>query len=137
MLLLLAATALPGQSLSAQELQIVGGQARSSGPVTSDASRKIVSRLRALMADFSTEGITRGNAAALDVARRFSSEALRVDATARVQIDVTVTDTSDATLAVLRQHDLDIELVNADFGIVEGWIPVQNLEVLAAEPVVT
>jgi len=63
-----------------QQLKTVG-KVRSSGPVTSEASRKIVSSLRGLIADFRAPGIHRGNVAAVDAAGRFSSNTLKVDST--------------------------------------------------------
>ena len=118
-----------------QELRVVG-QIRSSGPITSEASQKIVSRLRGLIADFHALGIAQENAAALDAAGRFSGDALKVNSAGRVQVYVWVTDTSEQALDTLRRHGFDIEVVNKDFGIVQGWIPVENMEALAAEPVV-
>ena len=114
-----------------QELKAVG-EIRSEGSVTTAASKKIGSRLRGLIADFQALGITGG----IDAARRFSSDILKVNSAGRVQIYVHVNDTSEQALDTLRRHGLDIEVVNADFGIVQGWIPVANLNALAAEPVV-
>jgi subtilase family protein len=119
----------------AQQMKTVG-KVRSSGPVTSEASRKIVSSLRGLIADFRAQGIQRGNVAAVDAAGRFSSNTLKVDGAGRVQVYISVTDTSDQALATLRGHGLDIEVVNKDFAIVQGWIPVWSLEALAGEPLV-
>ena len=136
MLLALTEFALPPRTARAQDFQAVG-QLRSSGLATSPASVKIVSRLRALTGDFQSFGITSRNAAAMGAAQRFSSETLRVDTAGRVHVDVTVADTSDATLASLRHHGLDIEIVNADFQVVEGWVPVENLELMAGDPIVS
>jgi hypothetical protein len=116
---------------SGQELKAVG-EIRSEGPVTSEASKKIGSRLRGLIADFRALEIVGGIAAA----QRFSSDILKVNNAGRVQIYVHVNDTSEQALDTLRRHGLDIEVVNDDFGIVQGWIPVTNLEALAAESVV-
>jgi hypothetical protein len=113
-----------------QELRVVG-QIRSSGPITSEASQKIVSRLRGLIAEFHALGIAQKNAAG-----RFSGDALKMDSAGRVQIYVWVKDTSERALDTLRRHGFDIEVVNKEFGIVQGWIPVENIEALAAEPVV-
>ena len=145
-LLAVALLAVAAPLAGAQDLRAVGGlgpfghassaAARKTDLATSAASEKIVSRLRALIADFQSLGITSQNAAAMGAAGRFSSAARRVDDAGRVQVDVTVADTSDAALAPLRAHGLDIEIVNADFRVVEGWIPVENLELLAGEPVV-
>jgi subtilisin family serine protease len=114
-----------------QELKAVG-EIRSKGPVTSEASKKIGSRLRGLIADSRALGIVGGTGAA----QRFSSDALKVDNVRGVQIYVHVNDTSDQALDTLRRHGLDIEVVNDDFSIVQGWIPMANLEALAAEQVV-
>jgi subtilisin family serine protease len=119
----------------AQELPAVGWM-RAAGVATTDASRKIVSSLRALVAEFRAAGITRDNAAALGAGPRFSSEVLRLDRQGRVQVYVTVADTGEATEARLRAHGLDVEIVNRDFAIVQGWIPVENIEPLAGETAV-
>lgn len=107
------------------------------GPLTSETSKKIVPRLRGLIADFRVHGITRETAGTMDPSGRFSSSMLKVDGAGRVQVDVSVSDTTESTLAVLRQHGLDVEIVNADLGIVQGWLAVDALEGLAQEPVVT
>src|SRR5262245_45600735 len=114
-MLLLSALPAVGQDLKA-------GQTGSRGPVTSEASKKIVSRLRGLMTDFRTGGITSGNARQLDAAGRFSSTTLKVDSAGRVQVYVSVTDTSGRTLDVLHRHGLNVEVVNSDFSIVQGWV---------------
>jgi hypothetical protein len=116
--------------VAAQDLQIVG-PLRSSGPATGPTSAKIVSPLRALIADFRSLGITPRNAAAMGAAERFSSEGQRVDGAGRVH-DVTVADTTDATLTLLRRHGMDIEIINTDFQVVEGWLPVANLGLMAS-----
>jgi hypothetical protein len=116
----------------AQELR-GAGQIRSSGPVTSEASRKIVSSLRALIGDFRAEGFTKEDALVRGAQQRFSSEMLKIDPAGRVQVYVSVPDTTDATLDVLRSHDFEIEIVNDDFRILQGWIPVEQLEALAGE----
>ena len=125
---LLAATPAPAQELRA------AGPIRSSGPVTSEASRAIVSSLRSLIADFTAEGFTKENALVSGAGQRFSAETLKVDPAGRVHVYVSVTDTTDATLDVLHRNGLDIEIINDDFRIIQGWIPVDHLEALAGEP---
>lgn len=113
------------------------GQIGPPGPLTSETSKKILHRLRGLIADFRVHGITRETAGTMDPSGRFSSSMLKVDRAGRVQVDVSVSDTTESTLSVLRRHGLDVEIVNADLGIVQGWIAVDALEDLAQEPVVT
>src|SRR5262249_45633016 len=93
------------QFASGQELRAVG-QVRSGGPATSEASEKIVSSLRALIADARQLGLTRQNAFALDAAGRFSSATLKVDQSGSVQVYVSVAAVSEGALSMLRQHDL-------------------------------
>src|SRR5262245_22109717 len=107
------------------------GRFRSAGPARTAAARKIVSRLRAVAEGIRAEGLTTANAAGRDVAQRFSSPVVRVDDAARVHVDVTVTATSETALAALRGHGLDVEVVDHQFGIVEGWIPAANIDALA------
>ncbi len=101
-----------------------------------DASRKIVARLRALMAEVRTLAPGGEPRALADAAARFSSETVRMDQSGRVQVYVTVADTSEPTLEILRRHGLVIEIVNAELGIVQGLVPVSQLEALAGEPLV-
>jgi hypothetical protein len=86
-----------------------------------------------LIVDLRALGITQESAAALDAAARFSSDTLKVDNAGRVQVYVSVSDTTEQALDALRRHGLDIEVVNKDFGVVQGWIPVEKLETLAGE----
>jgi len=101
-----------------------------------DASRKIVARLRALIAEVRTLAPGGEPRALTEAAARFSSETVRMDNAGRVQVYVTVADTSERTLETLRRHGLVIEVVNVELGIVQGLLPVAQLEALAAEPVV-
>jgi hypothetical protein len=120
---------------AAGELQAVG-QVRPGGRAATPAAAKIVSSLRGLIQEFAAEGVTRGSTAGLQLASRYTSFHRRVDDAGRVQVYVTVTDTNPATLAALQQHDLDVEIVNDGFALVQGWVPVDQLEALAAEAVV-
>jgi len=118
-----------------QQLRPIG-QLQSSGPVTGEDSKKIAARLRGLIADLRALGSAQRNAAAPNAAGRFSSATLKVDDAGRVQVYVSVSSTAEQTLDVLRRHGLDIEIVNHDFSVVQGWMPVEDLDALAAEPAV-
>ena len=129
-------TALAPEPAIAQRLQAVGASS-SVGWATSEASKKVVSRLRALMADAAS--VRRGSeaTAAYEVASRFSSPGtLEVDGLGRVHVYVYATDVGAGTIQLLERHGLDVEIVNADFNIVQGWIAIERLESLASEPVV-
>jgi hypothetical protein len=95
----------------------------------------MVSRLRGLAADFRAARIDRHNAVERG-ASRYSAGQLKVDEAGRVQVVVTVADAMSATLQLLAGRGLAIELVNHQFGIVQGWVAVEDLETLAGESVV-
>ncbi len=123
---------LVGASATAQEL-IPVGRIVSSGVRTSEASSKIVSSLRALTQDFALLG---GAQPGQDVSERFSSAALHVDVNGRVQVYVSVDNTDAPTLTALERRGLDIELANGTLQIIQGWVPIQQLEFLAQDPAV-
>src|SRR5262245_53001223 len=117
-----------------QEL-IAVGEIRSRGLVTSEASKKIGSRLRGLVADRAlSEAVEKG--VAVNAVPPSSSATFKLDSTGRVQIYVWVTDTNVQTLDALRGAGLDVDLVSTDFSIVQGWIPVTQLEALTVLPAV-
>lgn len=121
---------------TAQELRPLAA-IRSPGIETSPASRKIGAHLRALATDFEAEGFADGRRPRTHAAERFSSPVVRVDGAGRVQVYAFVTGTDPATLAVLAGHGFSVELVNREFRVVQGWVSIDGLEVLAADPVVT
>lgn len=112
------------------------GQLHSSGPVTSEASRKTVSSLRALIADFRAEGFTRDNARQRRAHERFSSKRIRMDAAGRVHVYVSLAETGEAALEALRAHGMEIEIVNHGLRIVQGWVAIDDLDNLTADPLV-
>jgi subtilisin family serine protease len=128
-LLVLVAAA---SAVGAQELRPLGPLPLSA-PVTSPETAKIAGRLRGLVSSFRAQGIAAHNAAAHQTARHFSSSTLKVDDAARVQVYVSVADTTAATLGRLRQHGLDVEIVEARSRVVQGWLPIERLEALAGE----
>ena len=57
---------------------------------------------------------------------------VKVDAAARLHVYIYVYQLSEAERAELRHHEVEIEIANDEFGIVQGWIPMQQLETVAA-----
>src|SRR5262245_57861689 len=116
--------------------QARGGPGMKGAAPSTAASRKIVSRLRAVLTEMQALAPGREPRAVAEAAARLSSEAVRIDPAGRVQVYVTVVDTTERTLDVLRRHGLLIEIVNAEPALVQGRLPIAELEPLAAEPVV-
>ncbi|MDH3598454.1 MAG: hypothetical protein OEU26_02305, partial [Candidatus Tectomicrobia bacterium] len=61
-----------------------------------------------------------------------SNPLVKVDAAARLHAYLYVYQLGEAEQAELRRHGVAIEIANDEFGIVQGWIPMQRLEPVAA-----
>ena len=61
-----------------------------------------------------------------------SNPLIKVDAAARLQAYIYVYQLGEAEQAELRRHGVEIEIANREFGIVQGWIPMTQLETVAA-----
>jgi subtilisin family serine protease len=103
---------------------------------TDALSRKLAQPLRGLVADFRDLGVTRESGAPSGAAERFSTPIMKVDDAGRVQVYVHLADTDPATLATLQTHGFQVEILNQQLRIAQGWVPVVSLETLAAEPAV-
>lgn len=85
--------------------------------------QEIVDRLR-------TDGVTADNAESRD-ASDYSTPFVKVDDRARIQVYVHV-DNLDGAAEQLRRHGAEIELESADLGIVQAWLPAENIEAVAS-----
>ena len=61
-----------------------------------------------------------------------SNPLVKVDTAARLHVYIYVDQLGEAEQAELRHHEVEIEIANDEFGIVQGWIPMQQLETVAA-----
>lgn len=61
-----------------------------------------------------------------------SNPLVHVDAAARLHVYIYVYQLGEAEQAELRHHGVEIEIANDEFGIVQGWIPMLQLETVAA-----
>src|SRR3990172_13230809 len=76
-------------------------------------------------------GVTRENASELEVPRRFSSPLVKVDESARVQVYIDLTVIDDEVMETLRGLSVEIEIVDEELRIVQGWLPFDHVEALA------
>ena len=91
---------------------------------------KLAASVSQICTDLAQQGVTPDNAAAVQAPQRFSSSLLKVDQHARIQVYIELTSVTDAVLTILRQHSVEIELVNEQKKLVQGWLPCGQLEPL-------
>jgi subtilisin family serine protease len=61
-----------------------------------------------------------------------SNPLVKVDAGARLHVYIYVYQLGETEQAELRHHEVEIEIANDEFGIVQGWLPMPQLETVAA-----
>jgi subtilisin-like proprotein convertase family protein len=101
-------------------------------PVPTANEAKLAHRLRKTVAELRSDGITRGNAGARDARGRFSSHAVKVDDSARVQVYIELASADAATLASLAALEVEVELQMPGQPLVQAWVPFDQLDAVAA-----
>jgi hypothetical protein len=61
---------------------------------------------------------------------------MRIDGAGRVQTDIIVTRVDDEVMSALRAAQVQVEQSNAKQQTIQGWIPVNRVEAVAALPFV-
>ena len=92
---------------------------------------KLASPLSHICTVLAQQGVTPDNAATVHAPQHFSSSLVKVDEYARIQVYIELTSVTAALLTILRQHSVEIELVNEEKQLVQGWLPCSQLEALA------
>src|SRR5215471_6525912 len=110
---------------AAAAVPFLGNVART--PETPDR-QKIASVLRE-HADLVRSRVTAGQTARLSA---MSTPLVRVHDTGEMQVYVIVTDASSANVAHLERLGLAVEVVLVDHGLVQGWVPADALDLIAA-----
>jgi hypothetical protein len=93
--------------------------------------QKLSQPIRSLLFEIDARGITRDNARARN-ASTLSSPRVRVDEDGRVHVYIHLASYAQAALATLRGKEVDIEIADEVFAIVQGWAPFDRLEEIAA-----
>ena len=101
----------------------------------SPAASKIASPLQRVVQRMQLNGITAANVTARR-AERYSTPLVRVDAQGRVHTAILVTTFDAQVEAVLTAHQVTIEQVDAQAGLVQAWLPFDRLATIAALPFV-
>jgi len=109
-------------------------------PAMSDAaaapvSEKIAASLRHVIQRLHADGVTASNAMSRDAAS-YSNALVRVDTAARLQVVLQVTAVDVSVTAQLTQHQMQIEHVDTDRQLIQGWIFFERLATLATLPFV-
>src|SRR5262249_28067356 len=88
---------------------------------------------RALIADSQRATPQQWNRLVADLSAPIDVQPLRLTEQGLVRIYATVHDTTPATLAGLARHGLDVEILNEDFRVVQGLIPLHEIDRVASE----
>ena len=102
--------------------------------VASVAVDKIASPIRQVMRQMQDDGLTIGQESH-QTTTAYSSPLVRVDAAGRIQTDIQVTGAEPEVISELRASHVDIDWTDGD-QIIQGWIPFEQVEVVAALPFV-
>ena len=88
---------------------------------------KVAGSISDALSTIRSQNITRANAQA----RRFpglNTTWVRIDANVRVQVYVHMTAVGDMEIAELKALELEIEIINEELAVVQGWLPYDQLE---------
>jgi hypothetical protein len=87
---------------------------------------RIDSRLQSVIEKLRSAGITSDNAATLKAAARFSTSFVKVDDRARIHVYLEIPRLRPEHTAAL--SPAEIELSNAELGLVQAWVPYKDIE---------
>lgn len=100
-------------------------------------SQQVISRpIQTILSMIADRGITRENVSQNDLSV-LSTRLVHIDKAGRIQVYIHLTSFNDSDLNQLVEYDLEVEVVNPELAIVQGWVPFYQIEVLAALPIVT
>ena len=68
----------------------------------------------------------------MDSSSKSSDGRVRFDDAGNVQVNIRLRNTSDETLQRLRKLGANIEIVNSDWNVVQGWAPITALDQIAS-----
>ena len=118
---------------------LMSGHASASGGTQqpSKEDSKISSLIRNLLEEMEASGVTMSNAADKQVSSQSVDGLLKVDGNGNVQVYIYLTWAGADQIEVLEDLDVLVELVNSDLSIVQGWIPFDRVQDVAALEEVT
>ena len=93
--------------------------------------QKINKSIEAVMIAIETQGITPENALAKNIST-LSTPLVHIDAAGRIHIYIHMFSLGEVELAELLEFEIDIEISNKDFAIVQGWAPFNRIDEIAA-----
>jgi hypothetical protein len=102
---------------------------------TNPRSNRVSPNLRAVMNKMRARGITRETARQLD-ASALSNRLVRVNDEGKIQTYLHVHSLGAQQRALLETHEIVIEIVNEEFGLVQAWVPFDRIDDVATLPFV-
>jgi hypothetical protein len=106
-------------------------------PLRADAAAgaKIAEALRSVVQRMQQDGITAATAATRQ-AETYTTSLVRVDHTGSLQVVILVTTVDPQAESSLAQHQVRIEISDAELRLIQAWVPFDRLEQIAALPFV-
>jgi hypothetical protein len=93
---------------------------------------KISSAIRDALQEMQDTGVTRDNATAMGVYSLSVEGLLKIDEAGNIQTYIFVAGTGQDQLRDLENQEVAVDLVNDDLNIIQGWIPFDRVEDVAA-----
>ncbi len=92
-----------------------------------DEDDKIDSKISAILQEMKEVGMTRRNIQDFSP-ERFSTPFVRVNKQGEVQVYVYVTAVNEENVSKLKEYDLQVEIVNEKYKVVQGWLPFDKVD---------
>jgi len=99
------------------------------------AGPKINQSIKSVLFAIKAQNISRANAHAKNIFK-LSNHRVHIDVHGQIQIYIYMTSFGEAELVKLRKYEVKVEITNKDFGIVQGLVPFDRIEEVAALPFV-
>ena len=93
---------------------------------------KISSAIRDVLREMQGMAVTSADTKAMQVSSLSVEGFLKIDEAGNIQAYVYVSVAGQDELVVLEEHEVTVELVNSDLNIIQGWIPFDRVEDVAA-----
>jgi subtilisin family serine protease len=91
---------------------------------------KISSQITSVLEKMKSMGVTRSNVQDTKP-QTLSTPIIKVDSSGNIQVYIYVTEVNDANLEQLKTLEVEIEITNAKYKIVQGWVPFDKMEEVA------
>ncbi len=92
-----------------------------------EGDTKIDGKIRDILVKINASGMTRSNVQDFSP-EEFSTVLVKVNEQGEVQVYVYVTDVNEENISKLKENDLQVEIVNEKYKVVQGWLPFDRVD---------